>query len=252
MIATVASTALLMGLVGGSHCLAMCSAPCAALVGQGESRSLPKTGGNLEVQASSQTVQTVQWMPRGGVIRRTAAFHVGRLAGYAVAGGLAALAMDSLAWLTQQTAALRPAWTLVHVAVMAWGLMMMVQARQPQWVEQAGRTVWSHVKPLVSAPGGVLAAGGLWALMPCGLLYSALLVAALSGGPLEGALTMALFGLGSGVWLVGGPWAWARLKTRINTARADWGTRIAGGLLCAVASWALWMDLVYKPSLWCR
>jgi hypothetical protein len=110
--------------------------------------------------------------------------------------------MDSLAWLTQQTVALRPAWTLMHVAVMAWGLMMVIQARQPLWVEQAGRTVWARVRPLVSAPGGVLVAGGLWALMPCGLLYSALLVAALSGGPLEGALSMALFGLGSGVWLV--------------------------------------------------
>ena len=35
MSATVASTALVMGLVGGSHCLAMCSAPCAAVVGAG-------------------------------------------------------------------------------------------------------------------------------------------------------------------------------------------------------------------------
>ena len=32
----------------------------------------------------------------------------------------------------------------------------------------------------------------------------------------------------------------------------EWGTRAAGAMLCAVASWALWMDLVYKPSLWCR
>lgn len=209
-------------------------------------------GGDAQPQATPQTVQTVQWVPRGGVIRRAVAFHAGRLAGYAVAGGLAAWAMDSLAWLTQQTVALRPAWTLMHVAVMAWGLMMVIQARQPQWVEQAGRTVWARVRPLVSTPGGVLVAGGLWALMPCGLLYSALLVAALSGGPLEGAFSMALFGLGSGVWLVGGPLVWIRLKARINATRADWGTRIAGGLLCVVASWALWMDLIYKPSLWCR
>lgn len=252
MIATVASTALLMGLVGGSHCLAMCSAPCGALIGQGGVGMASTAGGDAQPQATPPTVQTVQWVPRGGVIRRAVAFHAGRLAGYAVAGGLAAWAMDSLAWLTQQTVALRPAWTLMHVAVMAWGLMMVIQARQPLWVEQAGRTVWARVRPLVSAPGGVLVAGGLWALMPCGLLYSALLVAALSGGPLEGALSMALFGLGSGAWLVGGPLVWIRLKAGVNAKRADWGTRIAGGLLCAVASWALWMDLIYKPSLWCR
>lgn len=231
-----------MGLAGGSHCLAMCSAPCGALVGQAASR---QGGGD-------SSVQVVHWAPRGGRVQRTLAFHVGRLAGYAAAGALAALAMDSLAWLTQQTTALRPAWTLMHVAVMAWGLMMMVQSRQPAWVEQAGRSVWDRVRPLVGAPGGVLAAGVLWALMPCGLLYSALLVAALSGGALEGALTMVLFAVGSGVWLLAGPWAWSRLRNRLNTARAEWGTRVAGGLLCAVAAWALWMDLVYKPSLWCR
>lgn len=246
MIATVASTALLMGLVGGSHCLAMCSAPCGALVGH---RGAAPEQNRQQLGEG----QTIQWMPRSGAVRRGVAFHTGRLAGYAVAGSLAALAMDSLAWLTQQTAALRPAWTLLHVAVMAWGLMMMVQARQPLWVEHAGRAVWARVRPLVSAPGGVLAAGFLWALMPCGLLYSALLVAALSGGAVEGALTMGLFGVGSGIWLVGGPWAWARVKARLNAVtQADWGTRLAGGLLCAVAAWALWMDLIYKPSLWCR
>lgn len=245
MNAAVASTALLMGLVGGSHCLAMCAAPCGALLGpsQAMGHGASSAGGN---------VHTVQWMPRGEAVRRGAAFHVGRLVGYSAAGALAAFAMDSLAWLTQQTGALRPAWTLMHVAVMAWGLMMMVQARQPQWVESAGRSIWGRVRPLVRAPGGVLAAGFLWALMPCGLLYSALLVAALSGGPLEGAVSMALFGVGSGLWLAGGPWVWARLRALLNTSKADWGTRVAGGLLCAVGGWALWMDLIYKPSLWCR
>jgi sulfite exporter TauE/SafE len=239
MLVALASTALLMGLAGGAHCLVMCAAPCGALTGQGGA-------------AQEGAEQAVHWVPRGGVVRRTAAFHAGRLAGYAAAGALAALAMDSLAWLTQQTTALRPVWTLMHVAMMAWGLMMLIQSRQPAWVEQAGRAVWGRVRPLVGAPAGVLVAGFLWALMPCGLLYSALLVAALSGGPAEGALTMALFGVGSGVWLVSGPWAWSRLKGRLDAARAQWGTRVAGGLLCAVAVWALWFDLIYKPSLWCR
>ena len=246
MLLSVAGAALAMGLVGGTHCLAMCSAPCGALVGRGRSGPLPEHDG----QGSS--VKVVHWAPRGGVLRRGVAFHAGRLAGYASVGALAAFAMDSLAWLTQQTTALRPVWTLMHVAVMVWGLLMMVQSRQPVWVEQAGRSVWRRVQPLVNAPGGVLATGFLWALMPCGLLYSALLVAALSGGPLEGGITMALFGLGSGAWLVAGPWIWNRLRHRLDAKRAEWGTRAAGGLLFAVAAWALWMDLIYKPSLWCR
>ena len=243
MLAPLAFTALLMGLAGGPHCLAMCSAPCGALVGA----ATPPSG-----DGGSEVLRAVQWLPRGGMPRKLLAFHSGRLAGYAAAGAVAALAMDSLAWLTQQTAALSPAWTLMHVAVMAWGLMMMVQARQPVWVEQAGRAAWRKVQPLVRAPGGLMVGGALWALMPCGLLYSALLVAALSGGPLQGALTMALFGVGSGVWLVSAPWLWGKLRAHLNAARAHWGTRMAGALLVGVAGWALWMDLIYKPSLWCR
>ncbi|HNZ89819.1 MAG TPA: sulfite exporter TauE/SafE family protein [Acidovorax sp.] len=245
MLAPLAITALLMGLAGGPHCLAMCSAPCGAIIGQGAVS--PTASGTC-----SAVSQPVQWFSRGGMHRRLLAFHLGRLSGYAGAGALAALAMDSLAWLTQQTMALSPVWTLMHVAVMAWGLMMMVQARQPAWVEQAGRMAWRRVQPFVHAPGGLVVTGGLWALMPCGLLYSALLVAALSGGPLQGAVTMVLFGVGSGLWLVGGPWVWSRLRSRINAVRASWGTRLAGALLVGVAGWALWMDLVYKPSLWCR
>ena len=245
MLAPLAVTALFMGLAGGPHCLAMCAAPCGALVGQGGARSTADETGNVAIQA-------VQWVPQGGMLRRLLAFHLGRLFGYAGAGALAALAMESLAWLTQQTMALSPVWTLMHVAVMAWGLMMMVQARQPVWVERAGRTAWRRVQPLVRAPGGLMVAGLLWALMPCGLLYSALLVAALSGGALQGAVTMLLFGVGSGLWLVGGPWLWGRLRTRINAVRASRVPQLAGALLVGVAGWALWMDLIYKPSLWCR
>ena len=241
MLSTLGWTALLMGLAGGPHCLAMCAAPCGALVGQAGTQAVRwagPAGARLE--------------PPSLALGRMLAFHGGRVAGYAGLGATAALAMDSLAWLTQRTAALQPAWTFAHLAMMAWGLLLLVQARQPAWVEGLGRAVWQRVRPLTAGTGGVGAAGLLWALMPCGLLYSALLVAALSGGPVQGGATMALFALGSGLWLVGGPWLWSRLRSRINQARADWGTRVAGGLLCAAAGWALWMDLVYKPSLWCR
>lgn len=244
MLASLAWTAFVMGLVGGPHCLAMCAAPCSAVIGAVK-----------DAPPAIPAEQPLQWQPKQQShlhIPRLLAYHSGRLLGYASAGAVAALAMQSLAWMTQQTMALRPAWTFLHVAVLAWGLMMMVQARQPAWIENAGRAVWARVRPVVAAPGGVFATGFLWALMPCGLLYSALLVAALSGGPMQGALTMTLFGIGSGLWLLAGPWLWLHLRARLNAARASWGTRIAGFLLCGVASAALWMDLVYRPSLWCR
>lgn len=240
MLLSIASTALMMGLVGGPHCLAMCAAPCSAVTGQ--SHGTPP----------APTEQPLRWVPKNSQHQRWLLYHLGRLLGYASAGALAAVAMQSLAWLTTQTAALRPAWTLMHVGVLAWGLIMLVQARQPAWVETAGRSVWQRVRPVVAAPGGIFAAGFLWALMPCGLLYSALLVAALSGGPLEGAITMALFALSSGIWLLAGPWIWLRLRDHFNGQYVRGGTRMAGFLLCGVAVWALWLDSIHGPELWCR
>ena len=220
---TLAGTALVMGLVGGPHCLAMCGAAC------------------------------------GGVIRGVGArpvagmwtFQGGRLLGYSIAGGAAGLAMQSFAWLSSSTAALKPVWTLFHRVVLLWGLMLLAQARQPAWVESAGRTVWSRIRPMAQRPGGLLATGALWAFMPCGLLYSALLVAALSGGPLEGALCMALFAIGSGISLGLAPSALRKLQQWANSLRKDWGTRIAGLLLAATAAWALWIDLAHRVAEWC-
>lgn len=219
-----AGTALLMGLAGGPHCVAMCGAAC------------------------------------GGVIRGVGArpargmwtFQAGRLLGYTAAGAAAGAAVQSLAWLSQHALALRPVWTLFHLAVLAWGLVLLAQARQPLWVESAGRGVWSRVRPLAQRRGGLLATGALWTFMPCGLLWSALLVASLSGGPAQGALSMALFALGSGIALGLAPAALQRLQSVANRLRKDAGTRIAGALLAAVAAWALWMDVAQRVAQWCN
>jgi sulfite exporter TauE/SafE len=220
---TLAGTAFVMGLVGGPHCIAMCGAACGGVI------------------------RGVGARPAAGMWT----FQGGRLLGYSIAGGAAGLAMQGFAWLSSNTAMLQPVWTLFHLAVLLWGLMLLAQARQPAWVESAGRTVWSKVRPMAQRPGGLLATGALWALMPCGLLYSALLIAALSGGPLEGALCMALFAIGSGISLGLAPSALRRLQQWGNSLRKDWGTRIAGLLLAATAAWALWMDLAHRVAEWC-
>jgi sulfite exporter TauE/SafE len=219
MSATLALTALLMGLAGGPHCMAMCGAACGGLT-----------------RASG---------------RGMAEFQAGRLIGYSVAGAAAGFAMQSFAWLSTQAAALRPVWMLFHLAVLAWGLILLAAARQPAWVESAGRTVWSRVRPMAQARGGLLATGALWAFMPCGLLWSALLVAALSGGPLEGAATMALFAFGSGLSLGLAPGLFRWLRNAGNGWRKDWGTRIAGGVVALTAIWALGADLFHRVAVWC-
>ena len=179
-------------------------------------------------------------------------FQLGRILGYALLGALAAASMQGLGWLTVQSAALRPVWSMLHVAALVLGLVLLVQARQPVWLESAGRRVWRSVRALAAGWGGgaPLLLGTLWALLPCGLLYSALLVAALAGGPLAGAMVMALFALGTSVSMLAGPWLWLRLR---GAAPGDgqYGVRLAGAALAASAAWALWMGLVHDQVPWC-
>ncbi len=222
MQSSLAVTALLMGLAGGPHCVAMCGAACAGL-GQ--------AAGERRTQALT-------------------AFQLGRLVGYSSLGALAAVSVQGLGWLTTQSAAIRPLWTLLHLAAMALGVLLMLQARQPVWLDQSARRLWAWVRRFHERRGALapLVVGALWALMPCGLLYSALMVAALTGHATDGALTMALFALGSSVSLWAGPWLWLRMQTLGDGA---WGMRLAGLALVGVSAWGLWMGLVHDQAPWC-
>jgi uncharacterized protein len=215
-----AITALLMGLAGGPHCIAMCGTACAGIG-----------------QAAGERKSSAIWT-----------FQLGRLASYSALGAVAAASMQALGWLTTQTAVMRPVWTLFHVAVVLMGIMLVLLARQPAWLDNTARSVWSRVRAFNAAwgRGAPLAIGALWAFMPCGLLYSAVLVAALSGGALNGALTMALFALGSSVSLLIGPWLLLRLR-----GSGEWGIRLAGLALAATSGWSLWMGLAHNTAPWC-
>lgn len=222
MSSSLAVTALLMGLAGGPHCVAMCGAACAGLgqvAGAGASRSM-------------------------------LGFQVGRLLGYSFVGGVAAASVSALGWLTVQSAAIRPVWSLLHVAAVVLGLLLAFQGQQPVWLDRSAQKIWRQVRQWGRRWGErtPLVIGALWSLMPCGLLYSALMVAALSGHVLDGAMTMALFALGSSVSLWAGPWLLLRLKT---LGDGSWGIRLAGVALVATSGWALWMGLVHDQAPWC-
>jgi sulfite exporter TauE/SafE len=139
---------------------------------------------------------------------------------------------------------------MLHVAAVVLGLLLVWQAKQPVWLDQSAQQLWFKIRQLNASLGKVapVAVGALWAFMPCGLLYSALMVAALTGNVLEGALTMACFALGSGVSLGFAPWLLLKLKTLGDGA---WGIRLAGLALAATSGWALWMGLVHNQAPWC-
>jgi uncharacterized protein len=219
---TLAVTALLMGLAGGPHCIAMCGAACAGIA---------RTSNGVNTRA--------MWI-----------FQAGRLAGYSALGGIAAMSMQGLGWLSIHSAVARPVWTLFHVAAAILGLILLWQARQPVWLEKSARNVWHKVQHVTAKVrgGAPLLVGILWSFLPCGLLYSALLVAALTGDMLDGAVVMALFALGSGVSLMAGPWLWLRLR---HQGTGQWSIRIAGMALFVTSAWGLWMSLVHNTAPWC-
>ena len=143
--ASLALSAALMGLAGTPHCLAMCGASSAA------------AGASAPLQ-----------------------FQIGRLAGYAAAGALAAASVQVLGQLGQASALLRPLWVLVHVAALLLGLTLLWRGRQPAWLMNVGQQVRIPAHALgggriaLAKPARAGLLGLAWVAWPCGLLQSAL------------------------------------------------------------------------------
>ncbi|MDM7462898.1 MAG: sulfite exporter TauE/SafE family protein, partial [Tepidimonas taiwanensis] len=169
---------------------------------------------------------------------------------YALLGALAGGTVQGMGWLGQQTAVLRPVRTMMHVAALLLGLALVWQARQPAFLDGWAQAVWRRARPVMARLGAraPVALGLGWALMPCGLLYSALLVASLSASALDGAVIMAAFAAGTMVSLAAGPWLLLRLA---EMRSGGWGIRLAGLALAATSGWALWMGITQPTGLWC-
>lgn len=234
MTLTLIFSALLMGLAGSVHCIAMCGAASAAAV-----------------RACSRHHLMAGW----------AGFHLGRLLGYAAAGAVAAASVDLLSRLGAWSPALRPLWVMAHMAALALGLWLLWTGRQPAWLDRLGRESSAHsgtVAPgwqRVHGPVRAGAIGSVWFLWPCGLLQSALLVAALANGPAGGAAVMAVFALASGAALGVGPALWLRWMASRPAAvqgRVVVGVvRLSGAALAAASVWALAHDLLIRFVAWC-
>ncbi len=209
------SAAFLMGLVGGPHCLAMCGSVCTGL-GQ-----------------------------FGG--KRLGAFQAGRMIGYSALGVLAGTFVQTIAWASENLVLLKPAWIVMQAGIMAWGLVLLMFARQPVWIQHASTWVWGKVRRAGATTGGSLGLGMAWCMLPCGLLYSAVLMAGLSGGAWQGAVVMLAFASATVLWLSWLPMAWTRLKQW----RQAWGQRLAGLMLVIASGFALWMNLTQGIKLLC-
>ncbi len=223
MDAALIAAGLTMGVVASPHCMAMCGAPCAALT--------------------------------SGCGRSATGFHLGRVLGYAAGGATAASSVAALGVWTQWAPALRPLWTLLHLALLALGLWWLATGRPPQWMQRNAavpvRVVGRRAKPLRAGVAGLA-----WVAWPCGALQAALLLSALASSAQGGAATMAAFALGSMPALALAPWAVARWQAigggkPSSVQWAGFRSRVAGLGLALGSGWALTHGLWQRLGVWC-
>ena len=175
-LAAQAFAAFTLALVGGLHCAGMCGGIVGAL-----QLNRPR-----EVSAA----------------RLAAGYHSGRLASYTLAGLLAGVlgaALYAADVMPVQAALL----AVGGVMLLAIGASMFGRNAWLKRIEPAGAWLWRFISPLarrVYPPRTgwqALAAGLVWGWIPCGMVYAALPLALVAGGPLQGALVMLAFGLGT-------------------------------------------------------
>jgi uncharacterized protein len=188
-------SAAALGMAAMPHCMLMCGAPCAAVT-QG--------AGNRSTAAN-----TTKWVTAG-------LFHAGRVLGYSAAGALAASSVVALGGWLQWAPALRPLWTLLHLAFLLLGLWWLVMGRQPAALQRRAAAAvalplhWQGQKSATTPATWRAGAAGLaWVAWPCAALQAALLVAALANHAAGGAVVMAVFAVASAPGLLLGPAAWA-------------------------------------------
>ena len=205
-------SALILGLLGGGHCIGMCGGLMGALT--------------LAIPAEQRQRR----------LQLLLAYNLGRITSY----GMAGLLLGAAGWALANS----PAAAVLRVVA---GLLLIVMGLDlAGWwsgltrIEAAGRLLWRRIQPLAcgllpvrNAPRALLL-GALWGWLPCGLVYSTLLWAASQGDALDSALLMLAFGLGTLPVLLATGLAAERLTALLRRQ----GVRIAGGLL--VILFGLW------------
>ncbi|NIL92900.1 MAG: sulfite exporter TauE/SafE family protein [Woeseiaceae bacterium] len=201
------SAALLAGLLGSAHCLGMCA---------GISGLFAVNAGVASLRASLPFAFT---------------YNVGRIATYAVLGGIVGLFGSVIVKASPSVATgIRLMSGIIIVLV---GLRVAFDLRLLNAVERMGASIWSRIAPAakglvpVTTLPRAFGLGLLWGWLPCGLVYSVLMIAATSLRPDYGVAVMVAFGIGTmPAMLVTGLGA-ARLAEMMRKR----GTRLGMGLL---------------------
>jgi hypothetical protein len=176
LLTTQAIAAFTLALLGGLHCAGMCGGFIGALQ-MNRPRDIPAA-------------------------RLALGYHAGRITSYAIAGALVGTIGGTLyaADVLPVQVALLIVGSLMLLAI---GASMFGRAAWLKRIEPLGAWVWKFVGPVarkVYPPRSgrqALAAGLAWGWIPCGMVYAALPLALVAGGPWQGAVVMLSFGLGT-------------------------------------------------------
>jgi len=185
------------GLASGVHCVGMC-------------------GGIVAAFDARKVIPVIPVVPAGRSWPRRIAFNAGRIATYSAAGAVAG-AIGTAAYATGALPAQGVLQVVASIVLVAIGLHLAGAGRLLAPLEALGAPLWRRVQPaaarLMQAPGAAasFSAGLVWGWLPCAMVYAALAAAAFSGGPAQGALSMAAFGLGTLPFLLAAGWLARRL-----------------------------------------
>lgn len=198
-------SALILGLLGGGHCLGMCGGLMGALT--------------LAIPPEQ----------RGHRLRLLFAYNLGRILSYTCAGLLLGLA----GWAVANGPAATGLRMIAALLLIAMGLYLAGWWSGLTRIEALGRGLWRYLQPIasrllpVSSLPRALLLGSLWGWLPCGLVYSTLLWAASQGDALDSAALMLAFGLGTWPVLLATGMAAERLTALLRRR----GVRVTGGVL---------------------
>jgi len=127
--------------------------------------------------------------------------HFGRITTYVLLGALAA-SMGVVVWQQNLMPIQRPLFALTSLILILMGMRLLQMGKSEgllrgKWLSSKIAAYWAkYLGRMASGPSRWFS-GMLWGLVPCGLVYSVLPLAFLSGDVLTGAALMLAFGLGT-------------------------------------------------------
>ena len=128
-------------------------------------------------------------------------YQLGRIVSYSLAGLLFAGMLGGLIALLDIESVRRTLRALSALALLFAALVAFGRVRDPGL--RIGHGLWHRLAPLgrrllpIASLPRAFAFGMVWGWMPCGFVYTVLLIATLQQSAVNGAMTMAAFGLGT-------------------------------------------------------